>query len=81
MNDRKQFLKEFCIATIFLQNFKDFRAELEYLKKEIQAVAFSKNHIVCILAIINHPDFLMGSCRLSRAVFQSQTIIAGFSAI
>ena len=43
MNDREQFhfLKEFSI--IFLQNFKDFRAKLEYLKN-VQAVTFSKIH-------------------------------------
>ena len=39
------FLKEFCIATIFLQKFGDFRAELEYLKN-VQAVTFLKIHIV-----------------------------------
>ena len=53
------FLKEFCIATIFLQNFKDFRAELEHLKN-VEAVTFSKIHIVIhsIQAIISYPHFL-----------------------
>ena len=40
------FLMEFCIETIFMQlNFKDFQAKLEYLKN-VQAVTFSKVHIV-----------------------------------
>ena len=47
------FLKEFCIATIFLQNFKDFRAELEYFKN-VQAVMFSKIHIVIHLHPSHH---------------------------
>ena len=33
----RNFLKEFCIETIFMQNFKDFLAELEYLKN-VQAI-------------------------------------------
>ena len=45
INDRKQFLKEFCIATVFLQNFKDFRVELEY---------FSKIHVVSHLHPSHH---------------------------
>ena len=77
ISDRKKFLKEFCIATIFLQNFKDFRAELEYLKN-VQVVTFSKIHIVIHFHAISHPHFLMGCHHLSRAVYQSKTIIVGF---
>ena len=46
------FLKEFCIATIFLQNFKDFRAELEHLRNVRDHDRFSKIHIV----IYFHPS-------------------------
>ena len=50
---KKQFLKEFCIATIFLQNLEEFRAELEYLKN-VQGVTFPKIHIVIQLHRSNH---------------------------
>ena len=77
-------MKECCIATIFLQNFKDFLSELEYLKN-VQAVTFSEIHIVIHLhpVIISHPHFLKGSYHdhLSRAVFKNKTIIVGFFAI
>ena len=45
-------LKEFRIATTFLQNMKDFQGKLEYLKNN-QAFAFSELHIV----IHFHPGY------------------------
>ena len=59
------FLKEFRIATTFLQNLKDFQAKLEYLKKVIvhpDHEKFSKIHLVIHL---RHPQTLLGSSFLS----------------
>ena len=40
------FLKEFRIARTSLQNVKDSRIKLEYLKKKIHPEQFSKIHFV-----------------------------------
>ena len=45
------FLKEFCIATKFLQNFQ---SELEYLKNVQTVTRFSKIHIVIHLHPSHH---------------------------
>ena len=39
------FLKKFLIATTFVQNFKDFQAQFDYLKK-VHPGRFSKIHLV-----------------------------------
>jgi len=56
-------------AATFLQNFNDFNFELMLYQKSI-------SQSVSILAIINHPHFLMGSNHLSRTALQNKTIIA-----
>ena len=76
---KSNFLKEFCITTIFLQNFKYFRAELEYLKT-FRLSRFQKKstlQFISIQAIISHPQ-LMGSYHLLRAYFQNKTVIVGY---
>ena len=63
------FLKEFRIVTTCLQNFKHFRAKIEYLKN-VQAVVFSKIHIVTHFSPSHHypsslsNGFLIIICRV-----------------
>ena len=73
------FLKEFRIATAFLQSFQDFQAKLECLKK-VHPEQFSKRHFVIHLHP-SQPFFLMGSYHFLGVVFQNKTIIVGFSNI
>ena len=73
------FLKEFRIATTFVQNFKDFQAKFDFEKYSSWTVL--KNPFsISIQAIISHPHFLMGSYHLLSDVFQNKTIV-GFSKI
>ena len=76
------FLKEVCTATTFLRYFKDFRAELEYLKN-VQAVTFSKIHIVIYFHPSDHYLSLLTNGFLSfvESCFLTKTLIVGFFTI